>query len=188
MQEFVFLEHPTNESGKRQTRNIFGVHLGKKSQSHSKWVQYKSSCSSSAGEKLSLFFNQLPVVLLTVVYPGKLKCSGVISNIYIYFFPTPGLPWWLSDKESACNAEHTGDTSLIPRWGTSPAGGKGNPLQYSCLENPMNSGTWRAIVHEVKKKQTQPTMHMQKVHFPTPNHSQHQLGLLQLNSILTLST
>ena len=128
MQEFVFLEHPTNESGKRQTRNIFGVHLGKKSQSHSKWVQYKSSCSSSAGEKLSLFFNQLPVVLLTVVYPGKLKCSGVISNIYIFFFPTPGLPWWLSDKESACNAEHTGDTSLIPRWGTSPAGGKGNPL------------------------------------------------------------
>ena len=84
MQEFVFLEHTTNESGKRQTRNIFGVHLGKKSQSHSKWVQYKSSCSSSASEKLSLFFNQLPVVLLTVVYPGKLKGSGVISNIFFF--------------------------------------------------------------------------------------------------------
>ena len=38
-------------------------------------------------------------------------------------------------KESACNA---GDPSSIPGWGRSPGEGNGNPLQYSCLENPMN--------------------------------------------------
>ena len=44
-----------------------------------------------------------------------------------------GLPWWLSGKESICNA---GDVGLIPGLGRSPGGGNGNPLQYSCLENP----------------------------------------------------
>ena len=44
-----------------------------------------------------------------------------------------GLPWWLSGKESICNA---GDVGLIPGLGSSPGGGHGNPLQYSCLENP----------------------------------------------------
>ena len=41
--------------------------------------------------------------------------------------------WWLSGKESACNAR---DLDLIPGLGRSPGGGNGNPLQYSCLENP----------------------------------------------------
>ena len=44
-----------------------------------------------------------------------------------------GLPWWLSNKESACNA---GNLGSIPGLGRSPGGGHGNPLQYSCLENP----------------------------------------------------
>ena len=48
------------------------------------------------------------------------------------------------DKESACNA---GDPGLIPGSGRSPGEGNGNPLQYSCLENPMNGGAWRATVH-----------------------------------------
>ena len=47
------------------------------------------------------------------------------------------LPQWLSGKESACNAEATGDSGSIPGLGRSPGGGNGNPLQYSCLENPM---------------------------------------------------
>ena len=51
-----------------------------------------------------------------------------------------GLPWWLSSKESACNARYTRDTGLVPSWGRSPGGGRGNPLQYSCLENPMDRG------------------------------------------------
>ena len=44
-----------------------------------------------------------------------------------------GLPWWLCGKESACIA---GDLGSIPGLGRSPGGGHGNPLQYSCLENP----------------------------------------------------
>ena len=46
-----------------------------------------------------------------------------------------GLPWWLSGKESACNAGGIGDTGWIPGLGRSPEGEYGNPLQYSCLEN-----------------------------------------------------
>ena len=61
------------------------------------------------------------------------------------------LPWWLSGEESACNA---GDTSSIPGWGRSPGGGRGNPLQYACLENPMNRRDWQAIVCKIAKSQT----------------------------------
>ena len=63
-----------------------------------------------------------------------------------------GLPWWLSSKESACNAEATGDMGSITGSGRSPGGGQGNPLQYSCLENSMDSRTWQASVHRVTKK------------------------------------
>ena len=47
------------------------------------------------------------------------------------------------------------DAGLIPGSGRSPAGGHGNPLQYSCLENPMDRGAWRATVHGVTKRRTQ---------------------------------
>ena len=51
-------------------------------------------------------------------------------------------------KESACKA---GDPGLIPVLGRPPGEGNDNPLQYSCLENPMDRGTWQAIVHGVAK-------------------------------------
>ena len=57
-----------------------------------------------------------------------------------------GLPWWLSDKNFAFNA---GDLGAIPGSGRFPGGGYGNPLWYSCLENPMNRGAWQAAVHRV---------------------------------------
>ena len=41
------------------------------------------------------------------------------------------------------------DGGLIPEWGRSPGEGNGNPLQHSCLGNPMDRGAWRAIVHRV---------------------------------------
>jgi len=56
---------------------------------------------------------------------------------------------WLSDKESACQAEDTGDLGSIPGSGRSHAEGNGNPLQYSCLGNPMDRGAWWAIVHGI---------------------------------------
>ena len=46
------------------------------------------------------------------------------------------------------------DTGLIPGLGRSPGGGHGNPLQYSCLENLMDRGAWRATVHGVTKSWT----------------------------------
>ena len=61
------------------------------------------------------------------------------------------LPGWLSSKESLCNA---GDMALIPGSGRPPGGGHGNPLQYFCLENPMDRGAWWATIHKVTKSWT----------------------------------
>ena len=55
-------------------------------------------------------------------------------------------------KASACNA---GDPGSIPRLGRSPGEGNGNPLQYSCLENPMDKRVWWAMAHRVTKTGTQ---------------------------------
>ena len=57
-----------------------------------------------------------------------------------WYRPVDGLPWWLSSKESACNAGVTGDTDSIPGWGRSPRGGHDNPLQYFFLEKPLDRG------------------------------------------------
>ena len=66
---------------------------------------------------------------------------------YIFIF-TDRLPWKLSGKESTCQAEYKGS---ILGWGRSPGEGNGNPLQYSCLGNPMDIETWWATVHGVAK-------------------------------------
>ena len=49
---------------------------------------------------------------------------------------------------------YAGDAGLIPGSGRSPGGGNRNPLQYSCLENPMDRGAWRATTHEVAESDT----------------------------------
>ena len=65
---------------------------------------------------------------------------------------TSELLWWLIGKESACKA---GDIGVIPGLGRSPREGNGNPLQYSCLETPLDRGAWWATVHGgCKKSQT----------------------------------
>ena len=48
-------------------------------------------------------------------------------------------------KNPPANVEDVGETGLIPGWGRSPGGGHGNPLQYSCLENSMDRGTWGGL-------------------------------------------
>ena len=58
-------------------------------------------------------------------------------------------------KNLPANAGDIRDTDSIPGWGRSPGEGHGNPLQYSCLENPMDRGAWIAAVHRVTKTQTQ---------------------------------
>ena len=76
-----------------------------------------------------------------------LVCTGTHMSVYIIFvciFIYKGLPRRLSGKESTCNAEDTGSISGL---GRSHGEGNGNPLQYSSLENPMDRGAWRILVH-----------------------------------------
>ena len=54
-------------------------------------------------------------------------------------------------KNPPANARDIRDEGLIPGSGRFPGGGQGNPLQYSCLEDPMDRGAWQAIVHRVTK-------------------------------------
>ena len=63
-----------------------------------------------------------------------------------------GFPGGSDGKESACNARYLGS---IPGMGRSPGGGCGNPLQYSCLENPMDKRILAGTVHGVEKSRTQ---------------------------------
>ena len=79
--------------------------------------------------------------------------AGMLISEQIIF---PSLSSTLSScssdsEESACN---TGDLGFIPGSGRSPGEGHGNPLQRSCLENPMDRGAWRATVHGVAKSWT----------------------------------
>ena len=67
-----------------------------------------------------------------------------------------GPPRWLHGRESACDA---GDASLIPRSGGSPGGVHGKPLQYFCLENPMDRGAWRVTVLGVTESRTEQVTH-----------------------------
>ena len=61
----------------------------------------------------------------------------------LYLSTTPSFPLSSVGKESACNA---GDLGSVPGLGRSPGEGNGNPLQHSCLENPMDRGAWWATV------------------------------------------
>ena len=64
-----------------------------------------------------------------------------------FFLPvklTVGFPGVPSGKEPTCQGRRSRDAGLIPGWERSPGGGHGNPLQYSCQENPLDRGTWQA--------------------------------------------
>ena len=80
--------------------------------------------------------------------PVKLK---PLPNSWHNWRSFPGDP---NGKEPAYQYNRHKRGSLIPGSGRSPGGGHGNPLQYSCLENPMDRGAWRATVHGVTKSWT----------------------------------
>ena len=75
--------------------------------------------------------------------------GGFLRDCILVFKVFPG---GAEVKGSACSV---GDLGLIPGSGRSPGDGNGNPLQYSCLENPMDGGAWWATVHGVSNIQTQ---------------------------------
>ena len=66
--------------------------------------------------------------------------------------------------------EEVRETGLIPGLAKSPGGGHGNPLQYSCPENPMDRGAWQATVHRIAKSQTQLKWHSTHTHTHTHTH------------------
>ena len=74
----------------------------------------------------------------------KMKCCGTYS----------GLLRGTNGKEYACNAGDVRDAASIPGSGTFPGGGHCNPLQDSCLENPMDRGAWWATVHRIAQSWT----------------------------------
>ena len=73
-----------------------------------------------------------------------------LKNI-IYIYKNMGFPSGSDSKESTCNME---DLGLIPGLGRSPGGWHGNPLQYFCLDNPMDREAWHAAVHGVAQSWT----------------------------------
>ena len=82
----------------------------------------------------------------------ELYANIEIKHLFSYLFgPFPG---GANGKEPTCQYRDVRDTVSIPVLGRSPGVGNGNPLQYSCLENPMDTGAWRPIVLELAKSQT----------------------------------
>ena len=89
------------------------------------------------GFGITAFMAAASCYYLILTHAGTLECS---------------LPGSSDGKESACNAR---DLGLIPGSGRSPREGNGNPLQCSCLENPMDRRAWQATVHGVTRSWTQ---------------------------------
>ena len=92
-----------------------------------------------------IIFTYLAGLLLSVVYYFS-YLYWAVSIIKVVLFPGGS-----EVKASACNA---GDLGSIPVSGRSPGEGNVSPLQYSCLENPMDEGAWQATVHGVANSQT----------------------------------
>ena len=85
------------------------------------------------------------VILCVSFHQLNIMTSTVGGRFYFFWY---GFPCGPAGKESTCNA---GDLGLIPELGRSPGEGNGNPLKYSCLENPMDRGFWKATVHGVAR-------------------------------------
>ena len=81
---------------------------------------------------------------VVILYKGWIR--GLLD--YLSVLGTGWLPRWFSGKESTCQCRR-------PRKEDSPGGGNGNPLRYSCWENPMDWGAWQVTIHRVSKSQAQ---------------------------------
>ena len=129
---------------------------------------------------------------VTKVRPGYRKRSQSIwyqenttppPSSYLSPSISTSLPGGSDDKESTCNA---GDAGLISGLGRSPGEGYGYPLQYSCLENPIDRGTWWATIHGVAESDMTKWLYI--FPFPSPFRPHGPfLQLLSVNSFVILS-
>ena len=122
--------------------------MGSQSRTRLKWL---SSSSPYINTTLSW----------SLLLSSKFWNLKVCVLLFYFFFLKIALAIWSfpdgsKGKESACNA---GDRGLIPGSERSPGGGNGNPLQYSCLENPMDRGGWRVLVQRVTESDTTKCAH-----------------------------
>ena len=102
--------------------------------------------SKKKKKRLLNWFSKISITLITKscsAITRKQNCRSISLLM--------GFPGGAVGKQSSCNA---GDTGSIPRSGWSPGEGHGNPIQDSCLENPMDSRAWWATVHRVAKNGT----------------------------------
>ena len=111
-----------------------------------------------AGPWLTNLINPFMLLLRCGAHGGKSKDFEVMmTSISLHFLPI--ISKWVAElvKNLPANAGDARDTGLIPVLRRSPRTGNGNPLQYSCLGNPMDRGAWQTTVHGVAKSQTQPS-------------------------------
>ena len=102
------------------------------------------SCSKTTWEKAKQnFFLSFFLIggkfLYNIMLVSAVQQHESVLIIFIYPHLALSFPGGLEGKASACNV---GDPGSIPESGRSPGKGNGNPLQYSCLENPMDGGAW----------------------------------------------
>ena len=93
-----------------------------------------------------------PSCLLSLIFgPSVINIRHPIGYLCAFKW---GFPWWLRWSGIRLQCRSCRDVDSLPGGGRSPGGGHGNPLQYSCLENSMDRGAWRATVHGVPKSWT----------------------------------
>ena len=127
------------------------------------WYEYNYSHFKNEKKKTHIYqvpFKYLPIGTVTI---EKLTLSQWFSSDNtlhpFYFVVILGFPCGASGKEFICQCRRHRDGGFIPGSRRPPGVGNGNPLQYSCLENPMDRGAWQVTVHGVAKSQTQLSTH-----------------------------
>ena len=123
---------------------------------HGLYGPWNSPGQNTGVGSLSLFQGIFPAQGLN---PGLLHCRRILYQLSHKGSPFQGLLWVkiqgaLVVKHPPASAEGTRGVGSIPGSGRSPGGGNGHPLQYSCLENPIDRGAWRTTVHRMTKSWT----------------------------------
>ena len=113
------------------------------------------ACCSPWGYKELDTTEQLNNNIVPGGFPGSSAGSPGPSPLRRDRLQTPVFLGFLGGSDGKESTSNSGDLGLIPGLGRSPGEGNGNSLQYSCLENPMDRGAWRATVHGVAESQTQ---------------------------------
>ena len=123
---------PGGASGKESESERHSV-MSDSLPSHGQYSPWNSPGQNTGVDSLSLLRGIFPNQGSN---PGLLHCRQILYQ---------------SGKELTCNAGDLRDVGSISWAGRSPGGGNGNPLQYSCLDNPMDKGAWRVMVHGLKE-------------------------------------